>query len=118
MKTGKDLFCKVSQSPRLPRVVVTPNLQHGRQDPSNLEARTSADHQSEQSAKYEEIRLSHLEDTRRKHLEENHRRSSRKRVAVMLITDSRYILSTVEKEDLIEKKSKKTHSTVRESPEQ
>ena len=35
--------------------------------------RTSADHQSEQTAKYEESRPSHLEDTRRKHLEENHR---------------------------------------------
>ena len=39
MKTGEDLYCKVHQSPRLPRVVLTPNFQHGRQDPSNLEAR-------------------------------------------------------------------------------
>ena len=73
MKTGEDSHCKVHQSPRLPRVVLTPNLQHGRQDPFNPEARKSADHQSEQSAKYRETRRSHLEDTRRKHLEESQR---------------------------------------------
>ena len=73
MKTGEDLYCKVHQSPRSPRVELAPNLQHGRQDPSNLEASKSADHQSEQSAKYEETRHSHLEDSRHKHLEENHR---------------------------------------------
>ena len=50
MKTGEDLYCKAYQSPRSPRVVLTPNLHHGRQDPSNPEARTSTDHQSEQSA--------------------------------------------------------------------
>ena len=33
-------------TPRLPRAVLTPNLHHGRQDLSNPEARTSADHQS------------------------------------------------------------------------
>ena len=73
MKTGEDFYCKVYQSPRLPRVVLTPKLQHGRQDPSNPEAIKSADHQREQSAKYEETRRSHLEDTRRKDLEEDHR---------------------------------------------
>ena len=89
MKIGEDSYCKVHPSPRLPRVVLTPNLQHGRQDPPNPEARKSTDHHSEQSekceetrrtrleetrrAKYEETRRSHLEDTRRKHLEENHR---------------------------------------------
>ena len=46
MKTGEDLYCKVFQSPRLPRVVLTPNLQHGRQDLSSPEARKTADHQS------------------------------------------------------------------------
>ena len=56
MKTGEDVYCKVYQSSRLPRVVLTPNLHYGRQDLSNPEARTSADHQSEQSAKHEEIR--------------------------------------------------------------
>ena len=44
MKTGKDLYCKVYQSPRLPRVILTPNLQHGRQDPSNPEARNGPNH--------------------------------------------------------------------------
>ena len=73
LKTGEDSYSKVFQSPRLPRVVLTPKLQHGRQDPSNPEARTSADHQSEQSAKYEETRRSHLQNFRHKHLEENHR---------------------------------------------
>ena len=54
MMTGEDFYCKVYQCPRLLRVVPTPNLQHGRQDPSKLEATKSADHSSEQSAKYEE----------------------------------------------------------------
>ena len=65
MKTGEDFCCKVFQSARLPRVVLTPNLHHGRQDLSNPEARTSADHQSERSAKYEETRRSRYEETRR-----------------------------------------------------
>ena len=39
MKTGEDLHCKVHQSPRSPRVVLTPNLQYGRQDPPSPEAR-------------------------------------------------------------------------------
>ena len=73
MKTGEDLYYKAHQSPRLPRVVPTPNLQHVRQDPSNLEARTSTDHQSEQSVKYRETCRSLLEDPRRKHLEESQR---------------------------------------------
>ena len=51
MKTGEDLYCNEIQSPRLPRVALTPSLHHGRQDLSNPEARTSADHQTEQSAK-------------------------------------------------------------------
>ena len=41
MMTGEDSNCRVHQSPRLPRVVLTPNLHHGRQDLSNPEARTS-----------------------------------------------------------------------------
>ena len=57
MKTGED----------------TPNSQHGRQDPSDLEARKSTDHQSEHSVKYRETCRSHFENTRRKHLEENQR---------------------------------------------
>ena len=40
MKTGEDSYCKVHQSPGLPRVVLTPNSQQGRQDPHNSEART------------------------------------------------------------------------------
>ena len=57
MKTGEGLYCKVYQSsPRLPRAVLTPSLHHERQDLSNPEARTSSDHQSERSAKYEESR--------------------------------------------------------------
>ena len=54
----------------MPRVVLTPNLQYGRQDP---EARTSTDHQSEQSVQYRETCRSLLVDTRRKHLEESQR---------------------------------------------
>ena len=63
MKAAGDLYCKVYQSPRLPRVVLTPNLQRGRQDPSNPDPRTSADHQSSQSAKYEETRRSRNKET-------------------------------------------------------
>ena len=73
MKTGEDLYCKVYQSPRLPRVVLTPNLQHGRLDPPNPETRKSTDHQSEQSVQYRETCRSLLEDTRREHLEESQR---------------------------------------------
>ena len=35
IKTGEDVYCKVYQSPRLPRVVLTLNLQPGCQDPFN-----------------------------------------------------------------------------------
>ena len=73
MKTGEDLCCKVHQVPRLPRVVLTPNLQYGRQDPPNPKARKSIDHHSEQNAKYEETCRSLLEDTRRKHPGESQR---------------------------------------------
>ena len=54
MKTGEDLYCKVQQSPRLPRVVLMLDSQCGRQGPPNPESRTSTDHQSERSTKYEE----------------------------------------------------------------
>ena len=65
MKTGEDLYCKVHQSPRFARVVLTPNSQYGRQDLSNPEARTSADHQSERRAKHEETRRSRYGESRR-----------------------------------------------------
>ena len=64
MKNGEEFFCRVYPSPRLPRVVLTPHLQHGRQDPSDPEARKSTDHKSEHSVKYREICRSHFEDTR------------------------------------------------------
>ena len=63
MKTGEEFFFKVDQSPRLPPVVLTPNLHHGRQDLSTPDAGTSANHQSEQSAKYEETRRSLRKET-------------------------------------------------------
>ena len=71
MKTGESSYCKVHQSPRLPRVELTPHMQHGRQDPPNPEARKSADHHSEQSVQYRETCRSLVEDTRRKHPEES-----------------------------------------------
>ena len=56
MKSGEELRNKVFQSPRLPRkVVFKPNLHHGRQDRSSLEARTSVDH-SKESEEYGETR--------------------------------------------------------------
>ena len=72
MKTGEDLYCKVYKSPRLPRVVPTPNSQHGRQDPPNPDARKSTDHQSEQRL-YRETCRSLIEDTRREHPGESQR---------------------------------------------
>ena len=72
MKIGEDVHCKLHQSPRSLRVVLTPNLQHGRQDPPNPEARKSTDHHSEPSVKYIETCRSRLR-ARREHLEENQR---------------------------------------------
>ena len=54
MKAEEEKFFKVYRSPRLPRAVFTPNLQHERQDPCNPEARKSVDHRSEQSVQYRE----------------------------------------------------------------
>ena len=73
MKTGEDLYCKVHQSPRLPRVVLAPNSKYGRQDLSTPEARKSTDHQSEQSVKCRETCRLLLEDTSRKHPGESQR---------------------------------------------
>ena len=67
MKTGEDLYCKVHQSPRLPRVVLTPYSQYGRQNPPHPEVRKSTDHQSGQSVKYTETCRSLFEHTRRNH---------------------------------------------------
>ena len=65
MKSGEELRNKVYQSPRLPRkAVLKPNLHHGRQDRSNLEARTSVDHQSKESEEYGETRTEEFEETR------------------------------------------------------
>ena len=77
MKIGEDLYCKVHESPRLPRVVLTPNLQHGRQELPNTEARKSSNHQSEHSVQYREICRSLFDNTRRKHLEESRRGKQR-----------------------------------------
>ena len=64
-KSGEELRNKVDQSPRLPRkAVLKPNLHHGRQDRSNLEARTSVDHQSKESEENGETRSEELEETR------------------------------------------------------
>ena len=60
MKAGEE-YSKVYQSPRLPRAVLTPNLNHGRQDLFHSEARTSSDHQSERSPKYEETRRGNVD---------------------------------------------------------
>ena len=39
--------CKVYQSPRIPRVTLTPNPEHSRKDPPNPDARESDNHESE-----------------------------------------------------------------------
>ena len=47
MKTGRELYSKVYQFPRLSRrTILTPKLHHGRQDLSHPKARTSSDHRS------------------------------------------------------------------------
>ena len=65
MKTGEELYSKVFEFPRLPRTtVLTPNLHHGRQGLSNPKARTSADHQSKRSERFDETRSAKFEETR------------------------------------------------------
>ena len=62
MKSGEELNNKVDQSPRLPRkAVLKPNLHHGRQDLSNLEARTSVDHQSKDSEEFGETQSGNID---------------------------------------------------------
>ena len=41
MKTQDDLYKKVRLTPRVPRVVLKSNSQHGTQDPQNQDARSS-----------------------------------------------------------------------------
>ena len=48
MKTGEELYCKVHQSPRLPRVTRMPNSQHNRKDMPITDSRKSHDCESEQ----------------------------------------------------------------------
>ena len=55
MKTKEELYHKIYQSSRLPRVVLKPNSQTGQQDQPDQEARKSSDHQSV-SGSYEETR--------------------------------------------------------------
>ena len=87
MEIGKDFYSKVFQFPRLPRSVLMPYLEHGRQDPSSLEARKSADHQSEQSSKYEQTHHSHLQEAPQAFSNKITWRSTRKLFAVTLITE-------------------------------
>ena len=100
MKTGEEPYCKVYQSPRLPRAVLTPNLHHGRQDPPSPDARKSTDHQREQSV-YRETCRSLLEDTRRKHPGESQRwRCTGKPVAVTLSTEFHVFLTQPSKKKI------------------
>ena len=47
MKTGEDLYCKVYQSPRLPRVTLVPNSQHAQKDVLITDSRKSDDRENE-----------------------------------------------------------------------
>ena len=60
MKTQEELYHKVYQSPRLPRVILKPNSQCGQQDQLDQEARTSSDHQSV-SGSYGETRSGNVD---------------------------------------------------------
>ena len=95
VKTGEELHCKVHQSPRLPRVVLTPNSQHGRQDPPNTDETKSADHQSEQSV-YRETCRSLLKDSRRESQRWRHRETRRGNIEYRI---PGFPHSTVQKED-------------------
>ena len=48
MKIGEELYCKVHQSPRLPRVTLMPNSQHSRKDLLVGDSRKSHDCESEE----------------------------------------------------------------------
>ena len=118
MKTGEDL-CKVHQSPRLPRVVLTPNLQCGCRDPPNPEARKPTVHQSEQSVQCSETCRSLLEDTRRELPGESQRCLYREKpVAVTLVIEFQCTsLERPERRLESQGNRQKTDSTVRETPE-
>ena len=119
MKTGEDFYCKEHQSPRLPRVVLTPNLQFGRQDPPNPEARKSTDHECEQSVQYRGTCRSLLEDTRRKHPDESQRGKRREtcRGNVDYRIPGFSSLNRPERRLESQGNRQKSDSTVRESPE-
>ena len=45
MKSGEELYSRTYQSPSVPqRIILKPNLHHGRQDTTSSDARTSFDH--------------------------------------------------------------------------
>ena len=46
MKMNEELYYKVCQPPRLPRIMLKPKSQSGQQDQLDQEATTSSDHQS------------------------------------------------------------------------
>ena len=47
MKTGEELYCKVCQSPRFPRVTLVPNSQHAQKDVLIADSRQSDDRKDE-----------------------------------------------------------------------
>ena len=61
MKSAEELYNKMYQSPKSRTQA---DLHHGRQDLSNLEARTSVDHQSKESEVYGETRSEEFEEIR------------------------------------------------------
>ena len=106
MTTGEEPYCKVYQSPRLPRAVLTPNLHHGRQDPPSPDARKSTDHQ--RKGVYSETCRSLLEDTRRKHPRKVRRWRCRETCrGYVEYRISRFSHSTVQKEDTNRKETVK-----------
>ena len=60
MKTKEELYHKVYQSPRMPRVILKPNSKSGKQDQPDQEARTSSYHQSA-SRSYGETRSGNVD---------------------------------------------------------
>ena len=95
MKTKEELYHKVYQSPRLPRVKLKPNSHSGQQDQLDQEARKPSDHQSV-SGSYGETRSGNV---------------------YFRIPDIHH--STVQQQDTNRREnSQNVDSAVRESPEQ
>ena len=120
MKVGEDLYCKVRQSPRLPRVALTPNPQNGygrqilipkRENPPTITA-NKASNTGKLVAHFLRTHVASIPET----VSEV---SKGKLVAVTLSTEFQvYLIQPSKKRLESQGNRQKTGSTIRESPEQ